>query len=663
MLAKTVFAVLAASLTSVVASGNQVALYWGQNGAGGQERLSYYCQDAGVDIVLLSFLNDFPDPTNVNFANQCGNQYPSGLLHCSQIGEDIKTCQASGKKVLLSLGGAAGTYGFNTPADGAAYADVLWNKFGAGTEDSERPFDDAVVDGFDFDIELGSDVGYPELAQALRSKFRRQSAKSYYLSASPQCPYPDSKVGALMAQEQLDYAFIQFYNNYCSANGDFNYDTWANYAAGAPNPNIELFVGLPSTGNIDGYVDADKVGEIVQEISCNRNFAGISLWDASGAWLNANNEGQNFVAQVKDQLNQHSCAATTTSTVNETSESANETSEVPPVDETSENDTQTTTDATTANTATTATTTSTTNAAANETSDEPESQATVTATTDAVDETSEDSETQVSTVAPGQSSVPTTVYDPTSSVQATVGYQNSTNVETTALPPTAVAPGAASGTSGTISTITAVGTTVITITSCSNNVCTHVPVTTGIVTVTQLDTTYTTFCPLTASTSLAPGAASAPGADNHNKQIVSNIKTTVLTITSCENNYCQIAPVTTGVQVVTDAGTVYTTYCPLPATSAATAAAASSAIHEEDETSYVTVHSTVYTYLPTSVAAAQESASTLTAGVPVVQQSTGAQNGTEPAVEPIPVYEGGASVLNSGVVFSVAAVLVGMALF
>lgn len=106
---------------------------------------------------------------------------------------------------MLSLGGAAGNYGFSSTGDATAFADTLWNKFGNG-EDEERPFDDAVVDGFDFDIELGSSTGYPELATALKSKF--DSSKKYYLSASPQCVYPDAHVGPLLEQVPLDFAFI-----------------------------------------------------------------------------------------------------------------------------------------------------------------------------------------------------------------------------------------------------------------------------------------------------------------------------------------------------------------------------------------------------------------------------------------------------------------------
>lgn len=286
---KSLLAAAVVASSALASASNQVALYWGQNGAGGQERLAQYCQETDVDIVLLSFLNLFPDPLNVNFANQCGNTFESGLLHCSQIGADIKTCQSLGKTVLLSLGGGVGDYGFSDAASATKFADTLWNKFGAG-EDPERPFDDAVIDGFDFDIEHGSTTGYPELATALRSKFAKDSSKNYFLSAAPQCPYPDASLGDLLSKVPLDFAFIQFYNNYCSIDGQFNYDTWSKFADSAPNKNIKLFVGVPATSNIAGYVDTSKLSSAIEEIKCDSHFAGVSLWDASGAWLNTNDK-------------------------------------------------------------------------------------------------------------------------------------------------------------------------------------------------------------------------------------------------------------------------------------------------------------------------------------------------------------------------------------
>lgn len=82
---------------------------------------------------------------------------------------DIKTCQNSGVKVLLSLGGAAGSYGFSSDSEGQTFAETIWNLFGGGTSDT-RPFDDAVIDGIDLDIEGGLSTGYAAFVTALRSK-------------------------------------------------------------------------------------------------------------------------------------------------------------------------------------------------------------------------------------------------------------------------------------------------------------------------------------------------------------------------------------------------------------------------------------------------------------------------------------------------------------
>ena len=47
------------------------------------------------------------------------------------------------------------------------------------------------------------------------------------------------------------------------------------------------------------YVDTSKLSSAIEEIKCDSHFAGVSLWDASGAWLNTNDKGENFVVQVK----------------------------------------------------------------------------------------------------------------------------------------------------------------------------------------------------------------------------------------------------------------------------------------------------------------------------------------------------------------------------
>lgn len=256
---------------------SNIAAYWGQNAGGSQQSLGNYCSLSPADIIILSFLNNFPT-LSLNFANQCSQTFSDGLLHCSQIGQDIKSCQSKGKTILLSLGGATGNYGFSSDSEAKTFAGTLWNKFGGG-QDNERPFDDAVVDGFDFDIENKDQTGYPALAKQLQSYFT-SSTKKFYLSAAPQCPYPDESVGDLMSQVDLDFAFIQFYNNFCSIDKQFNWDTWSDYASGK---NIKLYLGIAGSSSSagSGYVDLSTVQDTISKIKNDGSFGGVSIWDIS----------------------------------------------------------------------------------------------------------------------------------------------------------------------------------------------------------------------------------------------------------------------------------------------------------------------------------------------------------------------------------------------
>lgn len=291
---------------SASANTNMV-VYWGQNSYGNQERLSAYCDNDDTDIILVSFVTGFPE-LSLNFANQCGGSFSNGVLHCPQIGEDIKTCQSKGKKILLSLGGAAGSYGFHEPnadSDAEKFAETLWNKFGAGSDD-ERPFDDAIVDGFDFDLENNNPTGTVTLSNSLRKQFDNDKSKQYYLAAAPQCVYPDASSGDLLAQTQIDFALIQFYNNYCALGDNFNWNTWQQFAEQtSPNKDIKLYVGLPGAPSSagSGYADLDKVKRYVgSDILNSKNFGGFMLWDASSGASNKNSQGVSFTQQLKNYL-------------------------------------------------------------------------------------------------------------------------------------------------------------------------------------------------------------------------------------------------------------------------------------------------------------------------------------------------------------------------
>ena len=80
----------------------------------------------------------------MNFAFHCedpvGPEYPS-LLRCPHIEAGISECQRRGKQVLLSMGGASGSYGFSSDAQAKQYANTIWELFlGGNAMQNLRPF-------------------------------------------------------------------------------------------------------------------------------------------------------------------------------------------------------------------------------------------------------------------------------------------------------------------------------------------------------------------------------------------------------------------------------------------------------------------------------------------------------------------------------------------
>ncbi|KAJ5938331.1 class III chitinase [Penicillium verhagenii] len=189
-----------------VSSSSNIAIYWGQNSYGdssgslAQQNLAYYCKNSGIDVIQLAFLdvvNGEGGAPEINFANSgdsCTAFAGTALLECPTIGEDIVTCQSLGKTILLSIGGATYSEGGFTSEDAAvAAAKMIWKTFGPVSTDTSihRPFGRAVVDGFDFDFE-STVTHMPSFGNELRRLFTQDTSKTYYLTAAPQCVYPDA---------------------------------------------------------------------------------------------------------------------------------------------------------------------------------------------------------------------------------------------------------------------------------------------------------------------------------------------------------------------------------------------------------------------------------------------------------------------------------------
>ena len=136
-------------------SGNaNLVAYWGQDCVRNEPSLATVCADAAYDAILLSFMDRFGNfsTPHIDLSSHCSATLPnSTLLHCPQIGKDIAACQAMGKTVLLSLGGADGRHSLASRADALDLAHRLWDQLMGGNS-IERPFDSAVLDGIDLDV-------------------------------------------------------------------------------------------------------------------------------------------------------------------------------------------------------------------------------------------------------------------------------------------------------------------------------------------------------------------------------------------------------------------------------------------------------------------------------------------------------------------------------
>jgi chitinase len=245
----------------------------------------------------------------VNFASAgdlCTPISGTSLLKCPQIEDDIKYCQSQGKTIMLSIGGATYTEGgFGDSGSATVAAKTVWDLFGSNTAAANRPFGSAVVDGFDFDFE-SSTQNFVPFATQLRSLMDADSSKKYYLSAAPQCVYPDAAMNDMLnGAVSFDWVQIQFYNNYCGVINfsnpnawNFNvWDTWAKQTS--KNRNVKVLIGVPAnTGAGGGYVPASTLGSIITDTrSKYSSFGGIMMWDMSQLYAN-----NGFLSSVRSSL-------------------------------------------------------------------------------------------------------------------------------------------------------------------------------------------------------------------------------------------------------------------------------------------------------------------------------------------------------------------------
>ncbi|KAI0159867.1 glycoside hydrolase family 18 protein [Hypoxylon sp. FL1284] len=308
------------------ASGAQNVVYWGQNGGGTIENndLSTYCTDtSGIDIIVLAFLYSWGAGGNIpsgTVGQSCFISNSGEGQNCDDLISSIKTCQSTGIKVILSLGGATASYSLSSQEQAESIGSYLWDAYGnSGNSSVQRPFGDVIVDGFDFDLETntGSEY-YKYMISTLRSSFESDSSKSYYITGAPQCPIPEPNMGVIIGNSTFDYLWPQFYNNNnytypcalpINGNAPFNYDEWVSFTADGPSADAKIFVGVPAAplaanGGPNGetyYATPDQLATIVKDIQDEPRFGGVMMWSAGFSDSNVV-DGCNYAQQAHNIL-------------------------------------------------------------------------------------------------------------------------------------------------------------------------------------------------------------------------------------------------------------------------------------------------------------------------------------------------------------------------
>ncbi|KAK1284209.1 Receptor-like protein kinase FERONIA [Acorus calamus] len=294
---------LASLSASASASVGDIGIYWGQNGM--EDRLIATCNTKNYAYVNIAFLSAFGNgktPT-LNLTGHCNTSYSS----CVGYSAGIRKCQSMGVKVMLSLGGSGSGYSLTSTADAQSLADYVWNNYLGGSS-SSRPLGPAMLDGVDFSIKSGGSAHYDELARFLSAYSTRW--RKVYLSAAPQCPYPDTSLGPALATGLFDYVWVQFFNNPpCEYGGGSDgvsnlVKSWKQWTTSVRA--VKFFVGLPAStaAAVSGYIPPGTLtSQVLPAVEESPTYGGIMLW-------NMYEDGINNYSSAVNKVNQSQVTAT-----------------------------------------------------------------------------------------------------------------------------------------------------------------------------------------------------------------------------------------------------------------------------------------------------------------------------------------------------------------
>jgi chitinase len=300
--------------------GSRLAAYWGQDlyGATNPESpLADTCTNGPYDIVIAAYVTQIalgadgsPASFSFNMANHCGTMAIAPDA-CDAIGAGIQACHDMGKKVLISIGPQdPGLPPDDDGSVGVQAARSVWDMF-LGGDAGPRPFGGASFDGVDLDYHVvAPSAGYPAFVAELR-RLMTASGGQYYLTAAPQCGFPDAiylAAGGPLDKDRYDFdaLFVKFYYDPCAYGGQDGglEGAFQDWATVPQDGHPKIFVGLPVSSSLakPGYVDRAALRAIVESLKRKSAFGGIMLLDVSYDQNSADDAGTTYGRFVKSVL-------------------------------------------------------------------------------------------------------------------------------------------------------------------------------------------------------------------------------------------------------------------------------------------------------------------------------------------------------------------------
>ncbi|KAB2049207.1 hypothetical protein ES319_A13G160700v1, partial [Gossypium barbadense] len=127
----------------------------------------------------------------------------------------------------------------------------------------------------------GTNQHWGDLARYL-SRYTKNGKKAY-LTAAPQCPFPDAWIGDALKTDLFDYVWVQFYNNpQCQyTEGDIKNleDAWKQWITDVNA--TQIFLGLPASPEAagSGFIPVSNLtSKVLLAIKGSEKYGGVMLW-------------------------------------------------------------------------------------------------------------------------------------------------------------------------------------------------------------------------------------------------------------------------------------------------------------------------------------------------------------------------------------------------